>query len=162
MRTLNRAPLRPDPTTGRPLPPTAFTSFGMAAPTRSHLIEYPCSAAQCRGYVHGWTTILDPMRSEHLPFIKHIVDGVSGRRWSRGEVTAEGYLTFVFPPGQPCFRNSHHTRNHDVPELYVVRGGDFRTPHRQRELHRMGFDNWLEAFDRNQTALVKGHEAMRE
>lgn len=161
MMRLSRAPLRPGPD-GRPLPPAAFTSFGMAAPVRTHFIEYPCSVAQCKGYVHGWTTILDPVREEHLPFIAHIVSGRAGRRYTRGENTPEGYLQFHFPPGQPCFMNSHHTRNHDVAELYVVRGGDFRTPHKQRELHRMSFDNWREALDRNQTALVKGHEAMRE
>lgn len=162
MMTLSRAPLRPDPQTGQPLPPTAFTSFGMAAPVRTHFIELPCKVAQCKGYVHGWESVLDPFRSEHLPFIKYIVDGAGGRRWSRGEVTPEGYLTFVFPPGQSCFRNSHHTRNHEVAELYVVRAGDFRTSHGQRNLRPMSFDNWVEAFDKNQNALVKGIEKMRE
>lgn len=158
---LTRAPLRSD-RNGNVLPSQAYTSFGMAAPLRTHFIELPCKVAQCERYVHGWTTTLDPGREEHWPFIQHILSGRSGRRYSRGENTPEGYMTFVFPPGQPCFRNSHHERNREVRELYVVRNGDFRTPNRQRQLRVMGFDNWLEAFDRNQTALVKGYESMRE
>lgn len=162
MRTLNRAPVATDPSTGRPIRPEAFTTFGMRAPVATHFIELPCKVAQCRRYLHGWTTTLDPKREEHLVFIQHIVGGRSGRRWSHGENTPEGYLTFVFPPGQPCFKNSHHRRDEDVPELYVVRGGDFRTPIRAREFKQMAFDNWVEAFDRNQSALVKAHESRME
>lgn len=161
-RSLQRAPLRPDPHTGRPLESAAYTSFGMRAPLRTHFIELPCSVAQCRGYVHGWTTILDPKRAEHLPFIQHIVSGRCERRWSHGETTPEGYMTFVFPPGQPCFKNSHHQRDEDKREFYVMRRGDFRMPHAQRDPHAMSFDNWIEAFDKNQNALVKAHEARME
>lgn len=162
MRTLTRAPLRADPNTGRPLEPEAFTTFGMRAPIKTHFIELPCKIAQCKRFVHGWTTTLDPKRAEHLPLIQHIVSGRSGRRWSYGENTPEGYLTFVFPPGQACFRNSHHQRDDSVPELYVVRSGDFRTPIHRREPKRVSPDNWLEAFDRNQTALIKAQEARME
>ncbi len=162
MRTLTRAPLRAEQHTGRPLPPEAFTSFGMRAPLRTHFIELPCSVAQCKGWVHGWTTTLDPMRPEHLPLIAHIVDGRSGRRWTRGEASPEGYLTFHFTSGQPCFRNSHHKRDEEKRELYVVRRGDYRTPYAQREPKAMSFDNWVEAFDRNQTALVTAQQARME
>jgi hypothetical protein len=162
MRTLFRAPLRSDPQTGRPLESAAYTTFAMHAPVRTHFIELPCKVAQCRRYVHGWVTTLDPGREEHLPLIQHIVSGRSGRRWSRGENTPEGYMTFVFPPGQACFRNSHHQRDESKQELYVVRRGDFRMPYAQRESRVMGFDNWIETFDKNQKALVKAHEARME
>lgn len=162
MRTLTRAPLRVDRETGRPAPDGAFVSFGCRAPIATHFIELPCKVAQCHGYVHGWTSTLDPMRAEHLPLIAHIVSGRSERRWSRGESTPEGYVTFVFPPGQSCFLNSHHRRNLDVPELYVVRRGDYRTPYAQRDPKAMSADNWLEAFAKNQDALVKAHEARME
>lgn len=161
-RPLTRAPLRSDPHTGRPLESEAYTSFGMRAPLRTHFIELPCKIAQCHGYVHGWTSVLDPMREDHLIGIKHIVSGRSGRRWSRGETTPEGYLTFVFPPGQSCWKNSHHTRDDSKRELYVVRRGDYRMPYARREPAAMSFDNWIEAFDKNQTALVKAHEARME
>ncbi len=160
-RPLFRAPLRTD-RSGKSLEPAAFTSFGMRAPLHTHFIELPCSVAQCYRYVHGWTTTLDPGREEHLPLIQHIVSGRSGRRYTRGENTPEGYMTFHFAPGQPCFRNSHHERDWERPELYVVRRGDFRTPHSQREPRQMSFDNWIEAFDSNQNALVKAHEARVE
>lgn len=160
-RPLTRAPVRTG-RDGRSLAPMDFTSFGMRAPVRTHFIELPCSVAQCKGYVHGWTSTLDPGREEHLPFIQHILSGRVGRRYSRGENTPEGYLTFNFPPGQSCFLNSHHQRDESKEELYVVRRGDFRTPHAQREPKAMTFDNWVELFDRNQNALVKAHEARLE
>lgn len=162
MRTLTRAPLRADPGTGRPLEPEAFTTFGMRAPLATHFIELPCKIAQCKGYVHGWTSTLDPKRAEHLPLIAHIVSGRSERRWSHGPVTPEGYMTFVFPPGQPCMRNSHHRRDESKQEFYVVRAGDYRTPIGQRDPKAMSFDNWVETFDRNQNVLRQAHEARME
>ncbi len=101
MRQLTRAPLPVDRANGRPLAPEAFTTFTMHAPLATHFIELPCKVAQCKRYVHGWTTVLDPKREEHLLFIQHISSGRSGRRWSYGENTPEGYLTFVFPAGRP-------------------------------------------------------------
>jgi hypothetical protein len=162
MRPLFRAPLRVDRETGRPAPEGAFVSFGMRAPLRTHFIELPCAVAQCYRYVHGWTTILDPGREEHLIFIQHIVSGRSERRYTRGENTPEGYMQFHFTPGQPCFQNSHFERDWERPELYVVRQGDYRTPHNQRDPKAMSPDNWLEAFAKNQNALVKAHEARME
>lgn len=162
MRPLTRAPLRVDRSTGRPLESAAYTTFAMHAPVRTHFIELPCKVAQCHRYQHGWVTTLDPMREEHLVFIQHIVSGRSGRRWSHGERTPEGYMTFVFPPGQSCFRNSHHQRDESKRELYVIRSGDYRTPYARRDPKAVSFDNWVEAFDKNQTALVKAHEARME
>lgn len=162
MRPLTRAPLPVDRSTGKPMAPEAFTSFAMHAPVSTHFIELPCKVAQCKRYMHGWTTVLDPKRQEHLLFIQHIVGGHSGRRWSYGENTPEGYLTFVFPPGQSCFRNSHHQRDESKDELYVVRKGDYRTPYSRRDPKAVSFDNWIEAFDNNQTALVKAHESRME
>lgn len=159
MRALSRAPMRTD-REGRTLETQAYTSFGMSAPLRTHFITYPCSIARCHGYVNGWTTVLDPMREEHLPFIRHILAGE--RRWFKGPVTEEGYLQFQFPAGQSCFKNSHSTRNYEVPELYIVRSGDFRTLPHLRNPHAMSFDNWIEAFNKNQNALVAAHEARRE
>lgn len=162
MRPLNRAPLPVDRETGRPLADGAFTTFTMHAPLATHFIELPCKVAQCKRYVHGWTTVLDPKREEHLPLIQHIVSGRSGRRWSYGENTPEGYLSFVFPPGQSCFRNSHHQRDESKDELYVVRRGDFRTPYGQRDPKAMSPDLWLETFANNQNALIKAQEARME
>lgn len=162
MRALNRAPLRTDAQTGRPLESAAYTTFAMHAPVRTHFIELPCKVIQCKRYVHGWTTILDPGREEHLLFIQHIISGRSGRRYSRGEATPEGYMQFHFTPGQSCFANSHFERDEDKRELYVVRSGDYRTPHAQREPQAMSFDNWVESFDRNQSALVAAHESRME
>lgn len=162
MRTLNRAPLPIDRQTGRPLAAEAFTTFTMHAPLATHFIELPCKVAQCKRYVHGWTTVLDPKREEHLLFIQHIVSGRSGRRWSHGETTPEGYLSFVFPPGQSCFRNSHHQRDESKDELYVVRKGDFRTPYGKRDPKVMSPDLWLETFAKNQNVLLKAHESRME
>lgn len=162
MRPLTRAPLPVDRDTGKPLAPEAFTSFAMHAPVSTHFIELPCKVAQCKRYVHGWTTVLDPGREEHLLFIQHIVSGRSGRRYTRGEATPEGYLQFHFTPGQPCFRNSHYQRDESKDELYVVRRGDFRTPYSKRDPKAMSPDLWLETFASNQAALLKAHESRME
>lgn len=159
---LTRAPLRADRSTGRPLETQAYTSFGFSAPLRTHFVTYPCSVARCHGWINGWTTTLDPMREDHLPYIKYILAGAGGRRWFKGERSPEGYLNFDFVAGQSCFKNSHSTRNYDVPELYVIRSGDFRTPPHLRNPHAMSFDNWIEAFTKNQSALVSAHEARKE
>lgn len=143
MRPLNRITPR--------LPEAMATTYQISAPTTTHRIQRTCVQVQCEAHVKGWTTHCDPnIHSEQI----HYIRTMSGRRF-REHVTPEGLIAFEFYPGQECFKRPHTVRNEDVPEIYVVRQGDFRTPVQYANPVRMSGDNWLESFAANQERLAR-------
>jgi hypothetical protein len=73
---------------------------------------------------------------------------------------AEGETWLVFEPGQPCFAAARHTVPNGRPELYVVRGGDWRgNPRRDVRRHARP-DDWIDdmagTLDRLKTAHDRG------
>lgn len=87
----------------------------------------------------------------------HYVRSVSGRHY-REDRTPAGLTEFTFEAGQTCF-GEHKTRL-DKPELFVVRGGDWRgNPRHERHVHANA-DDWVDDFathqDKLATELAKG------
>jgi hypothetical protein len=78
-----------------------------------------CADVGCEQWANGWETYADEA-DDHGAAVANYIRRDSGRTF-REMRTATGITVFRFEPGQRCFRE-HHTK----PELYLVRGGDWR------------------------------------
>lgn len=117
-------------------PPAAYETFRINSP-HDRLITAACEQVGCQYWREGWDSIVDE-RTELGRVQAHAIRYKS-RRTFRELRTADGRTVFRFASGQRCFEN-HQTR----PELYVVRGGDWRgNPRREQRVHARPVD-WVE------------------
>ena len=101
----------------------------------------------CEAFLNGWVTVVD-IGSDLENALLH-----SGRPYTTSpyEDELESLIrqrVYTFAPGTPCFRASQHrsTVRPDVPQLFVVRGGDWRgNPTGERRVHQRPED-WVEDF----------------
>ena len=98
-------------------PVEAYKTYQVTAP-RSHYRPASCAEVDCPDYLNGWQMIVELTDERVLYAVRS-----SGRRFTEtaGPVT----VTFDFEAGGPCQKPSLH-RVLVRPELYVVRGGDWR------------------------------------
>lgn len=136
------------------LPVTAVKTYQIVAPVRTHHRKATCAEVNCQHYLHGWRTILPANDTDMLTIARR-----SGRRCVETRLP-EGLIEFAFEAGQPCFRTSQHMVRIDKPELFVVRGGDWRGNPRGEFRTHTGPDQWLDDFanhqDRLKTAADRG------
>lgn len=114
MRPLNR--VKPA------LPLTVMQTYAIDAPRETHFRPATCREVDCPHHIHGWKTVVDE-RTELGQRQAEYIRRHSGRSFSEDR-EVEGLTTFVFEPGQQCFR-PHETRV-DRPEIFSRFGGDFR------------------------------------
>lgn len=105
------------------MPAANYKTYQILAPRLTHWRDATCAEVQCAAHVKGWTTVADErtdLGMGHAYYIRK----QSGRAFkeSRDE---HGMTVFVFTPGQRCFRSNHQVRI-ERPEIYVVKGGDWR------------------------------------
>lgn len=128
------------------LPAKAYKTYQIISPPDTSE-RTACELAGCRAYQIGWQTTVDestPLGREQADYIRTR----SGRTF-REQRTGEGLTAFWFEAKQRCFAD-HRTR----PELYLVRGGDFRgNPTRRRRRHESAAD-WVEDFALHQQGLA--------
>lgn len=120
-RPINRMPVK--------APVTAMQTFKVASPRQTHTRPATCAEVGCKAFLKGWVTTVpagSPQERSLRQFTgRHAPDGL--RRDGR-EVAAmaPGTVSFMFAPGSPCFKASTHRKSLERPELYLVRGGDWR------------------------------------
>ena len=126
-------------------PVGAYQTYTVTSPL-DRWVRSACADVLCAAWQFGWRTIVDeatPVGREQAAYI---------RQRSRRTFTERpaGALTeFVFDSRQRCFAE-HRTR----PEIYVVRGGDWRgNPTRQRRTHQRAAD-WVEDFGEHQQQVA--------
>lgn len=125
-----------------------MATFKIDAPPATHWHPATCGEVECPDYIHGWDTILDPvLQADLVDLVKR-----SGRRPAR-VIHEPGRVTFVFPPGTPCFKAATHRRRLDRPELYLVRGGNLATATTPVRRHRRAAD-WVDEFRTNNDRLL--------
>jgi hypothetical protein len=140
-------------------------TYQVAAPVASHYRPATCAEVDCDAYLNGWVTKLDEtdpdgqmmagmLRRACRPTSAPAEPGI--RRYIETRDPA-GLTLFEFPAGQPCFRaepdsEARHVVPLDRPELYIVRGGDWRR-HLGVERVHTGADSWLDDFAENQSRL---------
>lgn len=132
-------------------PASAYKTFSISIPKATHTMPATCRDIDCAQYLNGWKTILDKSQVRLIHTVR-----TSGRSYKEH---VDGTIhTFVFEPGQPCFRSAEHTVQ-IRPEIYSVRGGDFRgnplgTPAR---IHKNPAD-WVEDFSESVDRLREDRE----
>jgi hypothetical protein len=147
---MGRKPFRVTPA----MDASEYTTYSVKSPIATHWRKASCAEAGCQAYEMGWK-----VRKETLtPELLHTAT-TSGRKYSVLEV-APGETYFVYEPGQACFAESTHRVPLGRPELYVVRGGDWRgNPRGERRAHN-SVEHWLEDLhehtDRINTVLEHG------
>lgn len=139
-------------------PAGAYKTYQILAPAQTHYRPGTCVEVRCEAYLGGWRTVVDEttdLGQKQAHYIRH-----DRTRRHVEEQLLDGRTSFWFGPGQVCFRAGEHRVRLDRPEIYVVRGGDWRgNPGGQRRQHANAAD-WVDDFaehqDRLKTAVEKG------
>ncbi len=128
-----------------------YKTYTIKAPRSTHFAKATCVEVDCEQYMYGWRIVCD----------ETITDGAEAAAWIRHKSMRHytesrdpaGLTVFTFEAGQQCFHP--HERRLDKPELYLVRGGDFRgNPTRKQRLHVTGED-WVDDFQTHQDRLAE-------
>jgi hypothetical protein len=143
-------PFRIDPK----LPAAAFQTYQIVSPLSTHYRAGTCEEAGCLAHRHGWQTAVDE-GTELGQRQAHHIRKVAGRRFTERR-TEIGLTAFVFEAGQRCF--AEHQVSLERPELYLVRGGDWRgNPRREVRQHSTP-DSWVNDFATHQEQLARAAE----
>ena len=152
---------------------TDMKTYGIRAPLSTHWRKATCTEVECEGHRTGWLTVLVEASppgpavgvsvrkmmalvdryTQRAYYIRHL----SGRSFIESK-DSSGATVFDFASGQDCFEE--HQVRVDRPELFEVRGGDWRGNPRREGMTHDRPDNWVEDFaehqDRIATRLDRG------
>lgn len=123
-------------------PAQAYQTFQIATP-RGPEFQRPatCQDVDCEAWRCGWVTRV-PVASD----LEHTVRLARHQHPWVSETEDNGERVFTYAPGTPCFQASQHRQavRPDLPQLFVVRGGDWRgNPTGARRVHQRPED-WVE------------------
>jgi hypothetical protein len=133
------------------LDPQAFKTYQVVAPLPTHFRSASCQEARCSNYLSGWRTVIDEI-SDLGKRQAHYIRKQSGRAFTEYKDEA-GMTAFTFEAGQRCF--AQHQVRTDTPEIYLVKGGDWRgNPMGVRPRRHASADDWVEDFAEHQQRLA--------
>lgn len=133
------------------LPVHAFKTYQVVAPPSTHWRPATCADVGCEAMAGGWRSVIDES-TELGQKQAHYIRRESGRKHVEHRDQA-GLTVFEFEAGQRCF--APHQVRLDRPEIYLVRGGDFRgNPSGQVRKHANAAD-WVEDFQDHQGRLAE-------
>lgn len=140
------------------LPVHAMKTYGVKAPLSTHWRPAGCKESDCANYRHGWRI--------HIELI------VERRQQGKGELLLEqiklsgkrfrvvqegpGKTYWEFEAGQSCFDGDlmRHRVRVGKPELFVVRGGDWRgNPRGEQRVHN-NIENWIDDMSEHRDKLL--------
>lgn len=133
------------------LPVEAMKTYQVLAPRSTHFVPAPCSAANCPHYLNGWRTPIDEstdLGKQQAYYIRN----QSGRRYTEDRNMLPGVTIFTFEAGQSCFRQ--HERRLDKPEIFLVKGGDWRGNPTGMKREHVNADDWVDDFANHQDKLA--------
>lgn len=140
------------------MPVGAYQTYGIAVPLRTHWRGATCAEVDCRSYQNGWATRVLPGSDDEALLLRAADGAVDGHR--RRYVTqpdGDGFVRYVFYAEQPCFAAGSHRVRADRPEIYTVRGGDWRAATSDvRTFDR--HDQWVDHFATNQDRVKTAQE----
>lgn len=139
------------------MPASGMQTFQISSPIQTHTVPATCEEVECSLYANGWRMRVDlqtELGQKQAYYIKHH----SGRSY-KVESQADGLVTLIFAPNQPCFQQ--HRKKNGRPEIYRVKGGDSRgNPLRTLTRVHKKPEFWVEEFAENQdrlkTAIERG------
>lgn len=133
-------------------PAHSYKTYSIASPISTHTGPATCAEVDCVGYLRGWTTTVDTstdLGRRQEGFIRYR----SGRHFT-AERVGDTLVRFTFPPGQRCFASDSHRVSLERPELFIVRGGDWRgNPTGEFYQHKRP-DDWVSDFSEHQDKLA--------
>jgi hypothetical protein len=132
-------------------PVHAYKTYEIVSPISTHYRDGTCDEAGCLAQQHGWKTTVDEA-TELGQRQAHYIRTQAGRRFLE-ERTAAGLTDFTFEPGQRCFAT--HKVPLERPELYVVRGGDWRGNPTGEVRRHSGADSWVDDFATHQDRIAR-------
>lgn len=133
------------------LPVGSMKTYQVVAPRSTHFREATCAEMNCPNYMHGWMTEIDES-SELGQSQAYYIRNSSGRHFTENRNVRPGLTVFTFEAGQKCF-STHQTRL-EKPEIFLVKGGDWRgNPTGMRRQHANA-DDWVEDFAEHQDKLA--------
>lgn len=131
------------------LAPGAYQTFQITSPPDTQ-VRAACEQVNCAAWRYGWESVIDESTDLGQQQAAYIRD--QSRRTFREQKRGDGLTVFRFESGQRCFAE-HSTR----PEIYAVRGGDWRgNPTGMHRRHDRPQD-WVEDFGEHQLRLVDQH-----
>ena len=130
-------------------PAHVYKTYQIVSPLSTHWRDGTCEEAGCKGYEFGWQTAVDEA-TDLGARQAHYIRRQSGRRFTERR-TEIGLTAFVFEPGQTCFAT--HKVPLERPELYVVRGGDWRGNPRGDVRRHSSPDAWVDDFATHQDRI---------
>lgn len=145
-------------------PVQAYQTYRVAAPLGSHWRYATCAEFGCERWRDGWLTVVDErtdlglaqaayIRAECLSVLAPAQPGDPRRRYTESKDEA-GQTVFAFGPGQTCFDNGvPHRLRIERPEIYLVRGGDWRASTGLIRRHSRP-EEWVEDFAGHQDRLA--------
>lgn len=139
---------------GRELGPGFFLTHSINRPKKTHWRSATCAEVGCSRQAHGFTATIDE-RTDLGMGQAYYIRAQSGRRFSEAR-QADGTTLFTFVAGQNCF--SQHELPLDRPELYVVRGGDWRGDPRNQRTVMPRPELWVEHMEEHLDTLRKERE----
>lgn len=142
------------------LGPEAYRTFSMRAPLETHWRVATCTEVQCPREEFGWqTAILEG--DEFGDRQAHYIRKLSGRKFTESR-REDGYTVFSFEAGQRCFETvirggkvvNGHPKRVERPELFIVRGGDWRGNPREEAPVVRRPEDWVDEFANHQNKLA--------
>lgn len=133
------------------LPPQSMKTYGIIVPRRAFR-KATCAEVQCRAYTNGWETFVVEGDNDIGDRQAHYIRKLSGRKFAERK-REDGATVFKFESGQTCFRE-HVKRREEVPEIYVVRGGDWRGNPRGDSFRHVNGADWVDDFANHQNKLA--------
>lgn len=127
------------------MPVGDYVTYNLASPLDT-TVQAACHQVGCQAYAHGWQTVIDestPMGKNQGDYIRH-----QSKRDFKESRTGEGLTVFTFSAFQRCFAD-HKTR----PEVYAVRGGDWRGNPTGMVRRHVNAADWVEDFSEHQDEI---------
>lgn len=134
-------------------PVQAYETFHIRTP-RGPEFERPatCEEVECSAWANGWVTRV-PFGSD----LEQAIRAERGRRPWTSEQHDGTTVAFTYTPGTPCFRAGQHRRSvrPDMPQLFVVRDGDWRGNPTGRVRRHTRPEDWVEHLQENTSQVAE-------
>jgi hypothetical protein len=143
--------------------PRQVRTFSVAMPRSTHREPATCEQVACPKFLSGWVTTVAPDSPELQTLALACRGEVDGHRRGYGRVatTAEGFLEYWFPPGQPCLSASTHSVPNGEPPIFRHKLGDHRATFGSVVTHRSA-DSWVAEFGEHQQRLADQQQRFGE
>lgn len=137
------------------MPAESMKSYLIASPRDTHTRAARCVEVDCDIQKSGWETFIDEgtaLGQRQGYYIRK----VAGRQFSEAP-NENGITVFTFAAGSECF--TEHRVSIDRPEIFAVRGGDWRgNPRGEPARIHDRPEDWVEDFAEHQDALTRAQD----